>query len=55
MLLMGVNKYLEIIERAYENNWEIEGQRIPLRNKSAIRIRYTMRKDIKKMERLLHL
>lgn len=47
MLSMGVNKYLEIIEKAYENNGGIEGQRVPLRNKSAVRIRDTMRKDIK--------
>ena len=47
MLSMNTKVYLSIIEKAYENNGGIEGQRIPLKNRSALRIRETMRDDIK--------
>ena len=47
MLSMNTSEYLNIIEKAYENNGGIEGQRIPLKNRSALRIRETMRTDIK--------
>lgn len=46
MISMSLDKYLSIVEKAYENNGGIEGQRIPLKNRSAIRIRETMKKDI---------
>lgn len=46
MLSMDVNTYIELIDKAYKNNGGIEGQRIPLTNKSAIRIRDNMKKDI---------
>lgn len=47
MISMNTKKYLSIIEKAYANNGGIEGQRIPLKNRSAVRIRETMRADIK--------
>ena len=47
MISMNTTEYLNIIEEAYENNGGIEGQRIPLKNRSAQRIRETMREDIK--------
>lgn len=46
MLSMDVNTYIGLIDNAYKNNGGIEGQRIPLTNKSAIRIRDNMKKDI---------
>ena len=46
MLSMDVNTYIGLINNAYKNNGGIEGQRIPLTNKSAIRIRDNMKKDI---------
>ena len=36
MLSMDVNTYIELIDKAYKNNGGIEGQRIPLTNKSEI-------------------
>lgn len=48
MLSMKVKEYLDIIEKAYENNGGIEGQRVALTNRSAIRIRENMKNDIKK-------
>lgn len=47
MISMNTDEYLKIIEEAYENNGGIEGQRVPLKNRSAQRIRETMREDIK--------
>ena len=47
MMSMDVKDYLDLIELAYVVNGGIEGQRIPLKNKSAIRIRETMKSDIK--------
>ena len=46
MISMNLNKYLQIVDKAYQDNGGIEGQRIPLSNRSAIRIRETMKKDI---------
>lgn len=46
MISMNLDNYLEIVDKAYEENGGIEGQRIPLNNRSAIRIRETMKKDI---------
>ncbi|WP_338631558.1 hypothetical protein [Clostridium baratii] len=46
MISMNLDKYLQIVDKAYEDNGGIEGQRIPLSNRSAIRIRETMKKDI---------
>ena len=48
MLSMDVKQYLDIVEKAYENNGGIEGQRVALTNRSALRIRENMKEDIKK-------
>lgn len=47
MLRMNAKEYLTLVEKAYENNGGIEGQRVPLKNKTGVRIRQTMVKDIK--------
>lgn len=46
MLRMEVKEYLQLVEEAYKNNGGIEGQRVPLTKKSAIKIRNSMKKDI---------
>lgn len=46
MLKMDVKEYLALIEKAYRDNGGIEGQRQPLKSKSAKRIRETMKNDI---------
>jgi hypothetical protein len=48
MMSMEVHDYLELIEKAYKENGGIEGQRQPLKTKSAKRIRETMKNDIEK-------
>ncbi|CEP80503.1 hypothetical protein QJR30_08455 [Paraclostridium sordellii] len=47
MLSMNANEYLKVVENAYRENGGIEGQRIALTTKSAMRIRESMKKDIR--------
>ncbi len=46
MSCMEVNEYLKIVEKVYENKGGIQGQREPLKQKTAITIRKRMIKDI---------